>query len=233
MALGAGAVRRGPVRVPALRPVRLRARGARLLHPARVPALRSASSSWRWTSPSGPPSPRAARARRGWWSFHAPFLAYAVVAQLQAFWLYKRFRSPSRRAHPGHGPAPVQRRHRARGRRPRRGHRHEALPGDPRPAGDCPCATERRAAALPDRRGPRRRSARGARPRLAAAAGHRLPLRPLDSEVESLWASALWLFRGDWSGGLSGPRGPALGLRLKGGLAPAGLRVCRVVGRGQ
>ena len=32
----------------------------------------------------------AARARRGWWAY-APFLAYAVVAQLQAFWLYKRF----------------------------------------------------------------------------------------------------------------------------------------------
>jgi hypothetical protein len=32
----------------------------------------------------------AARARRGGWAY-APFLAYAVVAQLQAFWLYKRF----------------------------------------------------------------------------------------------------------------------------------------------
>jgi len=32
----------------------------------------------------------AARARRGWWAY-APFLSYAVVAQLQAFWLYKRF----------------------------------------------------------------------------------------------------------------------------------------------
>ena len=31
-----------------------------------------------------------ARARRGIWAY-APFLAYAVVAQLQAFWLYKRF----------------------------------------------------------------------------------------------------------------------------------------------
>jgi len=31
-----------------------------------------------------------ARARRGGWAY-APFLAYAVVAQLQAFWLYKRF----------------------------------------------------------------------------------------------------------------------------------------------
>lgn len=32
----------------------------------------------------------AARARRGAWAY-APFLSYAVVAQLQAFWLYKRF----------------------------------------------------------------------------------------------------------------------------------------------
>src|SRR5262249_26610643 len=31
-----------------------------------------------------------ARARRGVWAY-APFLAYAAVAQLQAFWLYKRF----------------------------------------------------------------------------------------------------------------------------------------------
>src|SRR5262249_10825770 len=31
-----------------------------------------------------------ARARRGAWAY-APFLAYATVAQLQAFWLYKRF----------------------------------------------------------------------------------------------------------------------------------------------
>jgi len=31
-----------------------------------------------------------ARHRRGAWAY-APFLAYAVVAQLQAFWLYKRF----------------------------------------------------------------------------------------------------------------------------------------------
>lgn len=31
-----------------------------------------------------------ARARRGAWAY-APFLAYAAVAQLQAFWLYKRF----------------------------------------------------------------------------------------------------------------------------------------------
>jgi len=33
---------------------------------------------------------RTARARRGVWAY-APFLAYAAVAQLQAFWLYKRF----------------------------------------------------------------------------------------------------------------------------------------------
>lgn len=33
---------------------------------------------------------RTARARRGIWAY-APFLAYASVAQLQAFWLYKRF----------------------------------------------------------------------------------------------------------------------------------------------
>ncbi len=32
----------------------------------------------------------AARERRGAWGY-APFLAYAAVAQLQAFWLYKRF----------------------------------------------------------------------------------------------------------------------------------------------
>jgi len=32
----------------------------------------------------------AARNRRGAWAY-APFLAYATVAQLQAFWLYKRF----------------------------------------------------------------------------------------------------------------------------------------------
>jgi uncharacterized membrane protein len=33
---------------------------------------------------------RVARERRGIWAY-APFLAYATVAQLQAFWLYKRF----------------------------------------------------------------------------------------------------------------------------------------------
>jgi len=33
---------------------------------------------------------RAGRERRGLWAY-APFLAYAAVAQLQAFWLYKRF----------------------------------------------------------------------------------------------------------------------------------------------
>ena len=137
VALGAGAVRRGPVRVPALRPVRFRARGARLLHPARVPArVRPRAPGGGRRHPGRPPVGRTGP--RGWWAY-APFLAYAVVAQLQAFWLYKRFDLL---------PAgltlatvlSVQRRHRARGRRPRRGDRHEALPGDPRPAGDRPRA---------------------------------------------------------------------------------------------
>ena len=162
----------------------------------------------------------AARARRGWWAY-APFLSYAVVAQLQAFWLYKRFDLLPGGLTLATVLLPVRRCHRARGRRPRRGDRHEGLPGGARAAGARPRAPQRRAAAVPRRAGLAAASARGARPRLAAAAGGRLPLRASGSR----WSHSGRRCSGS-SGSWSGVSGstPSASYEVQGGLAPAVLR---------
>ena len=161
-----------------------------------------------------------ARARRGAWAY-SPFLAYAVVAQLQAFWLYKRFdllpagltlaailflaRGATGRA----GAALVV------------GIGTKVYPVLLAPMG---LAVARRSAGL--------------RRFLIGAAVVSLPLVALalvwpvqravgfhsgrGLQVESLWASVLWLFR-SWSG-VQWIHAPA-SYEVQGGLAPAVLPV--------
>ncbi|HVP58945.1 MAG TPA: glycosyltransferase 87 family protein [Myxococcaceae bacterium] len=165
-----------------------------------------------------------ARARRGAWAY-APFLAYAAVAQLQAFWLYKRFDllpagltlaavlALSAGAGARAGAALVA------------GIGMKVYPLMLLPLGLVHSA----------RRGFLRRFIGG-----AALAGAPLAalglIWPLFSavgfhsarglQVESLWASVLWLLR-DWTG-VSWVHAAA-SYEVQGGLAPAVLRVALVM----
>jgi hypothetical protein len=162
----------------------------------------------------------AARARRGWWAY-APFLAYAVVAQLQAFWLYKRFDLlPA-----GLTLAAVL--FLSSGATGRAGAALVAGIGTK----VYPVVLVPLALAHALRSG-------GLRRFLVAAGLAALPLAALalvwplqravgfhsgrGLQVESLWASVLWLFR-DWSG-VQWVHAPA-SYEVQGGLAPAVLRV--------
>jgi hypothetical protein len=162
----------------------------------------------------------AGRRQRGAWAY-APFLAYAVVAQLQAFWLYKRFDLiPAGLTLAGvlllsSGAA---------------GRAGAALVGG---IGTkiFPVVLVPLAVAHARRSGTLRRLLLGAA--LAAAPLAALALAwPLfravgfhsarGLQVESLWASVLWLFR-EWSG-VQWVHAPA-SYEVQGGVAPAALRI--------